>query len=138
MAFGDYDNDGDIDMLIANLNDPPTLLRNDLRSENHWVMFKTVGRTCNREGIGTRISVTCGGLTQNWEVKRAKAIYSGSDPRAHFGLGTARTIERVVVRWPDGRTQSFENLPADMHYVIDQDAGLRKQRFAGRGEVSSK
>ncbi|HUV13035.1 MAG TPA: CRTAC1 family protein, partial [Acidobacteriota bacterium] len=129
VAFGDYDNDGDMDMLIANLNDTPTLVRNDLRSKNHWAMFKTVGRTCNREGIGARISVTSGGLTQHWEVKRAKAIYSGSDPRAHFGLGTAKKIEQVVVRWPDGRTQSFENLSADQHYVIDQEAGLRKQSF---------
>jgi hypothetical protein len=132
VAFGDYDNDGDIDMLIANLNDPPSLIRNDLSGAHHWVMFKTVGRTCNREGIGTRISVTSGGLTQTWEIKRAKALYSASDPRAHFGFGNAKTIERVEVRWPDGKKQRFENVSADIHYVIDQEKGLRKEEFAGR------
>jgi enediyne biosynthesis protein E4 len=126
VAFGDYDNDGDIDILCATLNGTPQLLRNDRRDSNHWVMFKTVGRKSNRDGIGARITVTTGDLRQIWEIKRTVGIYSSSDPRAHFGVGKASRIDSVQVLWPSGKQQEFKDVAADSHYVIDEDQGLRK------------
>jgi enediyne biosynthesis protein E4 len=88
VAFADFDNDGDIDMAVANLNGKPQLFRNDVPPGNHWVMFRTVGTKSNRDGIGARITITLGALKQVWEIKRTVGIYSSSDPRAHFGLGS--------------------------------------------------
>lgn len=127
VAFGDFDNDGDIDFLVANLNDTPSLFRNDLSTDNHWVMFRTVGRQSNRDGIGARISVTTGDLTQIWEVKRAVSIFSASDPRAHFGLGPHERIDLVRVEWPSGKVQESRNIKADRHYVIDEEGGIRPE-----------
>jgi hypothetical protein len=87
VAFGDLDNDGDLDIVRANLNDSPQLLRNDLSRETRWITFLVQGRKSNRDGLGTRITIETGALSQTWEVKRSVGIYSSSDPRAHFGLG---------------------------------------------------
>jgi hypothetical protein len=133
VAFADFDNDGDVDVAVANMNGSPQLFRNDLPEGHHWVTFRTVGRTSNRDGIGARITVTTGDLRQVWEVKRTVAIYSCSDPRAHFGLGDAERIDRVTVRWPSGTVQEFEDAPADRHYVIDEKDGLREATTAASG-----
>ena len=90
-------------------------------------MFRTVGRQSNRDGLGARISVITGKLEQIWEVKRAGSIYSASDPRAHFGLGTASKVDLVKVRWPSGKTQRFKDVPADRHYKIDESEGLSRE-----------
>jgi len=126
VAFGDHDNDGDVDMVVANMNGVPQLLRNDRRDSNHWLMFRTVGRKSNRDGIGARITVETGGQKQVWEVKRTVGIYSSSDPRAHFGLGKQNKADRVHVWWPSGKEQEFSAVSADRHYVIDEEAGLRE------------
>ena len=124
VAFADFDNDGDIDIAVANMNGTPQLFRNDLSSGHHWVTFRTVGRESNRDGIGARITVTTGELRQVWEIKRTVAIYSCSDPRAHFGLGNVDRVESVRVRWPSGKVQEFRDVTADRHYVIDETDGL--------------
>ncbi|HOM98725.1 MAG TPA: CRTAC1 family protein [Acidobacteriota bacterium] len=129
VAFGDYDNDGDIDFVVANMNGSPTLFRCDSPPGRHWVMFRTVGKVSNRDGIGARITVNTQGLQQIWEIKRTVGIYAVSDPRAHFGLGSAAVIEEVVVRWPSGKVQSFRNVAADRHYVIDEELGLAPEVF---------
>jgi enediyne biosynthesis protein E4 len=129
VAFADFDNDGDIDFIIANLNGSPRLFRNDRRDRNNWVMFKTVGTESNRDGIGARISVRTGQLEQIWEVKRTVGIYSASDPRAHFGLGKAERIDSVTVRWPSGKTQEFRNVPANLHYSLHEQEGLREEEI---------
>ena len=127
VAFADWDNDGDIDFVCVNLNGPPQLFRNDFKTDRHWVMFRTVGSKSNRDGIGARITVKTGSLEQIWEIKRTVGIYASSDPRAHFGLGDAATIDSVKVRWPSGKVQEFRDVAADTHYLIDEDKGLSKE-----------
>jgi enediyne biosynthesis protein E4 len=127
VAFADFDNDGDIDIAVANLNGKPQLFRNDVPPGNHWVMFRAVGTKSNRDGIGARITVTTGGLNQVWEIKRTVGIYSSSDPRAHFGLGPGRTVDLVSIRWPSGKIQEFRDVAADAHYVLHEDEGLLKE-----------
>jgi hypothetical protein len=124
-AIGDYDNDGDFDLLIVHLNDRPSLLRTDRTDTNHWIMLRTRSAEGNREGIGARISVLTGDREQVWEVKRAGSIYSASDPRAHFGLGSAALVERLRIRWPSGKIQEFVDVEADRHYILDEQQGLR-------------
>ena len=127
MAFGDLDNDGDIDFVIGNLNGTPQLFRHEGARPNHWVMFRARGTRTNRDGIGTRITVVTGQLRQVWEIKRTVGIFSASDPRAHFGLGAAQRIEQVQVKWPSGTVQEFQNLNADRHYLIDEENGLTNE-----------
>ena len=137
VAFGDVDNDGDIDFIVANMNGTPSLFRCDQRGSNHWMMFQTVGRQSNRDGIGTRITVETDDLTQVWEIKRTLGIYSVSDSRAHFGLGAASKADRVVVRWPSGKVQEFKNVPADFHYVVDEEEGLKRASVLSLDRTSS-
>jgi enediyne biosynthesis protein E4 len=126
-AFGDLDNDGDIDVVVTNLSGTPKILRNDRQDDGHWAMFRTVGRKSNRDGIGVRLTATAGGLRQIWETKRGFSIYSAGDPRAHFGLGAATRIDKLEVRWPSGKVQVFEDVPADAHYLIDEESGLKPE-----------
>jgi len=132
VAFADFDNDGDVDIVVANMNGSPQLLRNDLASDHHWVTFRAVGRTSNRDGIGARITVRTGALSQVWEVKRTVGIYSCSDPRAHFGLAAKGRLDLVRVRWPSGRVREFRDVVADRHYVIDEAGGLFEAPAARR------
>jgi len=126
-AFGDIDNDGDIDILVANLNDRPSLFRADRTGGNHWVMIRTRGRKSNRDGIGSLITLTAGGIRQIWEIKRAVSIFSAGDPRAHFGLGLAEKIDRVRIRWPSGKIQEFNDLEPNTHYLVDEETGIRRE-----------
>lgn len=103
-AFGDFDNDGDVDVLVVNLNEPPSLLRNDLSSEgrnNHWLKVKLVGTKSNRSAIGARVTATYGGRKQVRELLAQGSFYSVNDPRIHFGLG-AETHADLEIRWPNG------------------------------------
>ncbi len=127
MAFADFDNDGDIDFIIGNLNGSPQFFRHEGAGPNHWVMFRTRGTKTNRDGIGTRITVFTGQLRQVWEIKRTVGIYSASDPRAHFGLGEAAEINRVRVEWPSGVVQEFHDVAVDRHYLIDEKKGLESE-----------
>jgi hypothetical protein len=134
VAFADVDNDGDIDLLVANLDGTPQLLRNDQAEDNHWLMFKLQGRKSNRDGIGARITVVTGDLEQIWEIKRTVGIYSASDPRAHFGLGGVEKADVVRVVWPNSKTQEFKGVAANRHYVIDEEQGLREEALAQKSK----
>ena len=89
-AFGDYDNDGDMDVLVMNMNEPPSLLRADLAASRHWLKVKLVGTHCNRSAIGARVTVKIGSRVQVQEVHSQTSYYSVNDLRLHFGLGEAR------------------------------------------------
>jgi hypothetical protein len=127
-AFGDFDNDGDIDVVINNLDGPPTLLRNDGGTGNHAVMFKCVGTRSNRSAIGTRVKVTIGTRVQIDEVMSGASYYSQSDLRLHFGLGRAATVDAVEVNWPSGTKDTFQKLPADHLFVIEETKGIVSRR----------
>ncbi len=123
-SFGDYDDDGDLDIFVLNLNDRPTLLRNDGGNENNWLMVKTIGTESNRDGIGARIEVRSGGLTQSAEIRSGASYLSHNDLRAHFGLGQREAIDLLVVRWPSGLQERFENLSANRLVVLQEGEGI--------------
>ena len=124
-AFADYDDDGDIDILVLNVDDLPTLLRNDTdAAERHWLGLRLQGHASNRDGIGARIEVVTGARRQLREVRAGSSFLSMNDLRVHFGLGPAATVDRLVVRWPSGVEQSFADVAVDHYLLVDEDAGL--------------
>ncbi len=122
-AFGDFDNDGDLDLLIVNLNEPPSLLRNDVKGENRWLKLKFKGTKSNRSAIGARALVRYGGRQQVQEVAGQAGFLSVNDRRLHFGLGAERTAE-VEVRWPSGILQSFKGVASNRLVTIDETRGI--------------
>ena len=116
-AFGDYDDDGDIDVLVANIATPPTLMRND-GAAGRWLRLRLAGTRSNRAAIGARVEVHGGGLVQTDEVRSGASYLSQSDLRLHFGLGDAKVVERVVVYWPSGLVEEYANLGVDLEVVL--------------------
>ncbi|HEX6903750.1 MAG TPA: FG-GAP-like repeat-containing protein [Thermoanaerobaculia bacterium] len=123
-AFADYDDDGDLDVVVVNENDVPALLRNDGGNAGHWLKVRLVGRRSNRDGIGARLLLEAGKRTQFREVRLNAGYGSSHDPRIHFGLGSAAQVERLEVRWPSGKVQSLPGLPADRLVTIDEERGI--------------
>ena len=129
-AFGDFDNDGDVDILIVNQNEPPSLLRNDLSGGRHWIKVKLAGVKSNRSAIGARVTVHYGGKVQAQEVLGQSSYLSASDHRLHFGLGEAASVD-IEVRWPLGLVEKFAGVAADHLVHITEGAGItRLQKFA--------
>jgi enediyne biosynthesis protein E4 len=128
-AFGDFDNDGDVDILIINLNEPPSLLRNDLSGKtNNWIKVKLEGVKSNRSAIGARVLVHYGSRTQAQVVLSQSSYLSCNDPRLHFGLGTCTTVD-IDVNWPSGLCESFKLIPANQLVTLKEGVGP----VAGRG-----
>jgi hypothetical protein len=128
-AFGDFDNDGDIDVLIMNMNEPPSLLRNDLSGGRHWLKVQLIGVQSNRSAIGSRVTARYGNRRQAQEVTSQASFYSCNDRRLHFGLGMEISAD-LTVRWTNGTTQTFPGIAADQLVVIREGVGIiRKQRF---------
>jgi enediyne biosynthesis protein E4 len=121
-AFGDFDNDGDIDILIVNLNEPPSLLRNDVRGNHHWLKVKLTGTQSNRSAIGARVTCSYAGKRQAQEVMAQSSFYSCNDPRLHFGLGAAETAD-LEIRWPTGARQQMKNVRANQILTIREPGG---------------
>jgi hypothetical protein len=119
-AAGDIDNDGDVDVLVVNMDDRPTLLRNDSTTANHWVLFRLVGTTSNRSAIGARVRLTAGDRRQTGEVRSGGHYMSQSDLRLHFGLGPATRIDRLEIRWPSGLVETLTDLDVDRIHVITE------------------
>jgi enediyne biosynthesis protein E4 len=126
-AFGDFDNDGDIDVLIMNVNEPPTLLRNDAPQGNHWIKLRLEGTKSNRSAIGARVVVRYAGKVQVQEVVSGCSFLSSNDPRLHFGLGAATSAD-VEVRWPSGLVEHIHGAAADQLLTLREGAGQVKGR----------
>jgi hypothetical protein len=129
-AFGDFDNDGDIDILVVNLNEPPSLLRNDTQGDQHWIKVKLVGQRSNRSAIGARVTAKYGGHVQAQEVLAQSSYLSVDDRRLHFGLGNVSVVD-LEVRWPGGQRQFFSKVNANRLVTIDEVAGVVKQERLG-------
>lgn len=112
LAYGDFDRDGDLDLLLTTNNGPAYLYRNDLAIKNHSIRFRLVGTQSNRDAIGAVVRVEAGGVTQSRTVKSGSSYLSQSELPVTFGLGPRDRIERAVIEWPSGRTEGFKNLPA--------------------------
>ena len=124
-AFGDFDNDGDVDILIVNQNEPPSLLRNDVTGNNHWIKIKLTGVKSNRSAIGARVTTHYGGKVQAQEVLSQSSYLSVNDARLHFGLGPATTVD-IEVRWPVGQIEKFTALPAGHLISVTEGAGVTR------------
>lgn len=122
-AFGDFDNDGDIDILVVNMNEPPSLLRNDIRGTNHWVKVKLVGTVSNKSAIGARVLVRYGGKVQAQAVTSQSSFYSSNDKRLHFGLGSAAAAD-IDIFWPSGQVESLKNEPVNRLITIIEGKGV--------------
>jgi hypothetical protein len=125
-AFGDFDNDGSVDVLIMNVSEPPSLLKNENRSGNHWLSVKLIGTRSNRSAIGARVTVTAGGRKQIREVLSGSSYLSQSDLRQHFGLGSANKVEMIEVRWPNGQVEQAGPAEADQFLTIKEGLGIVK------------
>lgn len=129
-AFGDIDNDGDIDAIIVNLNEPPSLARNDLKSARHWLTVVLAGARGPAAPIGARVTVETPGAREVQEVTSQTSFYSASDKRLHFGLGTA-TSATVHIRWPAGRVEKLDAVAADQFVVVHEGRGVVERRGPG-------
>jgi hypothetical protein len=116
-AFGDFDNDGDLDILIMNQNEPPSLLRNDAPPGNHWIKIRLYGTKSNRSAIGAKVLVRSGSKVQIQETMSQASYVSSNDPRLHFGLASAKSVE-IEVRWPLGLVQTYKDVPANRLVIL--------------------
>ena len=130
-AFGDFDNDGDIDVLVMNMNERPSLLRNDYinaqsLNRNNWLKLKLIGVKSNRSAIGARVLLKAGGHTQAQEITSQSSYYSHNDMRLNFGLGSNKKAEQVEIRWPGGQTETIKDVAANQIVTIREGSGIVK------------
>jgi hypothetical protein len=122
-AFGDVDNDGDVDVLVNNVHDTPDLFRTRADPAHHWILVKLEGTKSNRSAIGARVRADAGGASQWQEVRGGGSYVSQNDLRVHFGLGAAARVDRLEVRWPNGLVEEWRDLPADrIHRLVEGTA----------------
>jgi hypothetical protein len=118
LAFGDVDNDGDVDLLVNNCGGEARLLRNDLNPKGHWLLIRAVDPTLKRDAYGATITVTVAGKNLTRWVNPAYSYLSSNDPRVHFGLGSATSVEKIQVLWPDGVTETFPSTQPDQILIL--------------------
>lgn len=128
LAAGDYDNDGDVDLIVMNMNDRPSLLRNEGGNRNRFVNVRLVGTRSNRSAIGARVSVTAAGRTLVNEVRSGSTFMSQSDLRLHFGLGQAQAVDRLEVEWPSGAKDIVTGLAVNSFIVVVEGQGLSRDK----------
>ena len=126
-AFGDINNDGNIDVVVLNVGELPSLLMNRTQSTGHRVLFKLAGTKSNKAAIGARITVKAGTFSQFDEVRGGASYLSQNDLRVHFGLGAIDKMNEVDVRWPNGQTETLHDLPANFIYTIVEGAGIKQK-----------
>jgi hypothetical protein len=138
VAFGDFDNDGDLDILVMNMNEPPSLLRNDMKPGNHWLKTLLTGVASNRSAIGAQVVVTYGDRKQAQSVMAQSSYLSANDRRLHFGLGAEKSAS-LEIRWPNGNVEKIPDVQADRLVVIKEGAGIvRTDRWAAGPPTSPK
>jgi hypothetical protein len=123
-AFGDFDNDGDVDILIVNMNESPSLLRNDLKGDQNWLKVKLEGVKSNRSAIGARVLVRYGDKVQAQAVLSQSSFYSSNDPRLHFGLGAFKTAD-IEVHWPNGLVEQFPGVTSNRWLKLREGSGAK-------------
>jgi len=121
-AVGDMDNDGGLEIVVNNMNDRPSLLKNFGERKN-WLLIKLAGKESNRDGIGARVTLVAGRLRQMDEVRSGGSFISHNDLRLHFGIGDAARVDRAEVLWPSGRFEAFEDLKANQVVVLQEGRG---------------
>lgn len=120
-AFGDLDNDGDIDIVVSNLNDHPVILWNVTEHTSNWFILKLIGTSDNQSAIGTRVKIKVDQQIQIREVKSGSGYLSQSDLRLHFGLGQAKQIDQLEIHWPNGTTQQLNRVPGNQILTVTQE-----------------
>jgi len=136
-AFGDFDNDGDIDVLVMNMNEPPSLLRNEYinstsRGANNWLKLKLIGTKSNRSAIGARVRLRTGAHLQAQEISSQSSYYSHNDPRLHFGLGANTKADQIDIRWPSGAIESIKDIAANQIVTIKEGSGIVRSLGSGK------
>ena len=124
-AFGDIFNSGNVDVVVLNVGEPPSVLLNTNHDGFHRVLFKLVGTKSNRAAIGARVTIRAAGVKQFGEVRGGGSYLSQNDLRLHFGLGTAMMMDSVEIRWPNGTVETLQSVKADAIYTIVEGAGIR-------------
>ena len=130
VSYADYDNDGDLDLLVTNLKGSPDLLRNE-GGQHTWLILKLIGTRSNRDAIGARVTVTAGNLTQIREVRSGSSYLSQNDMRLHFGLGEHRRIDSIELRWPSGLKEHLEGVEVNRSLTLVE--GSVKSKAVGTG-----
>ena len=120
-AFGDFNNDGRVDIVTTNLNAKPELWMNRASNAHHWLIVKLVGAKNNRDGLGARVKLTTGKLTQSNHATTSVGYSSASDKRVHFGLGSKAMIDRLEITWPSGSQQTLTKVKADQILVVKEE-----------------
>jgi hypothetical protein len=129
MAIGDYDNDGDIDIVTNNRGDHPSVLRNDGANANHWLTVQLIGTRSNRDGIGSSLKLTSQKFVHVEQAKGGMGYMSASDPRIHFGLGNRAKIESLEITWPSGQVDRIANVPIDQIIAVKEGTGIVPRKF---------
>ena len=120
LATGDFDNDGDVDFFVLNIDQPSVLLRNDGGNRNNWITLRLIGTKSNRDGIGAKVTVRAADLTQVDEKMSASSYLSQNDPRLHFGLGKRSKVDEITVNWPSGKVQKLKNVKANQFLTVTE------------------
>jgi hypothetical protein len=129
VAVADFDNDGDLDILVSNNGQAPQLLRNDGGNLNHWLEIFLIGTHSNRDGVGARVKVSAGTLELFDQRKGGMSYQSAQDPRLHFGLGQNRNVRAIEVVWPSGAVTRLSNLKSDQTIAIKEGDGIVERPF---------
>ena len=133
VAFADFDNDGFVDVVVANNGDSPLVLHNSGANGNHFLNFKLSGKKSNRDAMGARVRIVNGAMSQIREIEGGGSYLSQSDLRANFGIGSAKRAETVEITWPNGQRQTFRDVEADKFYLVEEgNDHLQTQHILGR------